>query len=72
MSHDIQESFEARRLIKVFAGILQFAGIATILAGIVNIFAPFGFPSWAMYVGLVCFFVGMLGGMRLTLFRKQR
>ncbi len=69
---DTQISFEARRPIKIFAGILQWASLIVVLAGILNIFVPFGFPGWAMYTGMAGYFIGMLGGMNVTLFRRHR
>ena len=65
-------SVEAKRPWKIFAGILQWTGLTVIIACLVNIFAPFGFPSWAFYIGGVLFFIGMLGGMKLTWFRQHR
>ena len=67
----MQTSFEARRPLKIFAGILQWTSLIVVLASILNIFVPFGFPGWAMYVGMIGYFIGMLGGMKMTWFRRH-
>ena len=71
MPQTIQTSFEARRPWKVFASIVQWASLLVVIASIINVFAPFGFPKWAFYVGGGTYFIAMLGGMKVSWFRNR-
>jgi ABC-type multidrug transport system permease subunit len=51
---------------------LQIVSAIVVVAGIIDHFSPFGFPKWAIYLGIACYFIGALCGMKITWFSQRR